>query len=575
MTGSTMSSATARRPRSFRSSSIRCTRMRPRSRRRSRAAPPAPACAASVAITDQQWKILELLAQGMPNKLIARKLGLAPSTVKNQLTTVFGALGVSNRTQAAMAARALAVRKSKSGSDSDLASVLYRPRVDRALVAAIQVRLDDRDHARGHGAVGGIRGPAEMRGEHHAVEAPQRRIKAKRFLDKHIESRAGDRAFLQDPRQRLLVDDRAARGVDEDGVPLHQAQPALVQQPAALVRKSKVDGDDVRALEELVELHQPGGGLARALGRERRPPGQDLHAERSRDRRHLAADPAEPDDAELLAAQRPTGKGGPLAAVHRLVGLRNAPHHRKHQAKGELDRRVREHPHRLEVRRGHAEQHARACRGGDIDVVGVVAGLGDELEGRKPLEEGRVEARALAQRDQDRVLAQPIERGELLGEDVHRHAAAQARDGGVVVENTVVIVEYGNFHLATRRVPVSPRSARERLGGLVMRPMRPPPPTKSTSAAIFGPMLPGSNWSSAWCRRASARVMRARPRWVGLLKSSATFSTPVGSTRMSASMLRASRLEARSLSITASTPRRSPVLSSITGMPPPPQATTT
>jgi DNA-binding NarL/FixJ family response regulator len=44
--------------------------------------------------------------------------------VKNQLTTVFGALGVSNRTQAAMAARALAVRKSKSGSDSDLASVL-------------------------------------------------------------------------------------------------------------------------------------------------------------------------------------------------------------------------------------------------------------------------------------------------------------------------------------------------------------------------------------------------------------------------------------------------------------------
>jgi DNA-binding NarL/FixJ family response regulator len=64
-----------------------------------------PECAA---MSDQQWKILELLAQGMPNKVIARKLGLAPSTVKNQLTTVFGALGVSNRTQAAMAARAMA-----------------------------------------------------------------------------------------------------------------------------------------------------------------------------------------------------------------------------------------------------------------------------------------------------------------------------------------------------------------------------------------------------------------------------------------------------------------------------------
>jgi len=68
------------------------------------------AAAAPLAMSEQQWKILELVAQGMPNKLIARKLGLAPSTVKNQLTMVFGALGVSNRTQAAMAARALSAR---------------------------------------------------------------------------------------------------------------------------------------------------------------------------------------------------------------------------------------------------------------------------------------------------------------------------------------------------------------------------------------------------------------------------------------------------------------------------------
>jgi DNA-binding NarL/FixJ family response regulator len=58
-------------------------------------------------MSDQQWKILELLVEGMPNKLIARRLGLAPSTVKNQLTCVFETLGVSNRTQAAMVARNL------------------------------------------------------------------------------------------------------------------------------------------------------------------------------------------------------------------------------------------------------------------------------------------------------------------------------------------------------------------------------------------------------------------------------------------------------------------------------------
>jgi DNA-binding NarL/FixJ family response regulator len=55
-------------------------------------------------MSSQQWRIVELLAQGLPNKEIGRKLGIAPSTVKNQLTAVFGRLGVSNRTQAAMAA---------------------------------------------------------------------------------------------------------------------------------------------------------------------------------------------------------------------------------------------------------------------------------------------------------------------------------------------------------------------------------------------------------------------------------------------------------------------------------------
>jgi len=69
---------------------------------------PAPASRPQgVAMSGQQWKILELLAEGMPNKAIARELGIAASTVKNQLTVVFDKLGVSNRTQAAIAARAL------------------------------------------------------------------------------------------------------------------------------------------------------------------------------------------------------------------------------------------------------------------------------------------------------------------------------------------------------------------------------------------------------------------------------------------------------------------------------------
>jgi len=70
--------------------------------RESEASLPAP-----VGMSDQQWRILSLLERGLPNKEIARKLGIASSTVKNQLTVVFDKLAVSNRTQAAMAARVL------------------------------------------------------------------------------------------------------------------------------------------------------------------------------------------------------------------------------------------------------------------------------------------------------------------------------------------------------------------------------------------------------------------------------------------------------------------------------------
>lgn len=73
-------------------------------------AAPAPR-APALAMSEQQWKILELLAQGLPNKAIAKQIGVAASTVKNQLTVVFDKLGVSNRTQAAIAARSLLKNK--------------------------------------------------------------------------------------------------------------------------------------------------------------------------------------------------------------------------------------------------------------------------------------------------------------------------------------------------------------------------------------------------------------------------------------------------------------------------------
>ena len=44
--------------------------------------------------------VLQCLAEGMPNKLIARKLGLSEGTVKIHITLILRALEVSNRLSA-------------------------------------------------------------------------------------------------------------------------------------------------------------------------------------------------------------------------------------------------------------------------------------------------------------------------------------------------------------------------------------------------------------------------------------------------------------------------------------------
>ena len=43
-----------------------------------------------------------MVASGLPNKLIARELEISEKTVKTHLTSVFRALGVTDRTQAAL-----------------------------------------------------------------------------------------------------------------------------------------------------------------------------------------------------------------------------------------------------------------------------------------------------------------------------------------------------------------------------------------------------------------------------------------------------------------------------------------
>jgi DNA-binding NarL/FixJ family response regulator len=61
-------------------------------------------------LTDREREVLGLLSDGLPNKLIARRLGISEKTVKAHLTRVFQSIGVTDRTAAALWAQRQGIR---------------------------------------------------------------------------------------------------------------------------------------------------------------------------------------------------------------------------------------------------------------------------------------------------------------------------------------------------------------------------------------------------------------------------------------------------------------------------------
>jgi LuxR family transcriptional regulator, maltose regulon positive regulatory protein len=61
----------------------------------------------SAALTLREIAIVELIGQGQSNKEIARRLGIAPETVKTHIKNVFAKLGVERRVQAVVRAHSL------------------------------------------------------------------------------------------------------------------------------------------------------------------------------------------------------------------------------------------------------------------------------------------------------------------------------------------------------------------------------------------------------------------------------------------------------------------------------------
>jgi DNA-binding NarL/FixJ family response regulator len=71
------------------------------------------------ALTDQERKILEHIAEGLTNRQIGEQMFLAEKTVKNYVSNMFAKLGMSRRTEAAAYAARLAERRDRRESHND------------------------------------------------------------------------------------------------------------------------------------------------------------------------------------------------------------------------------------------------------------------------------------------------------------------------------------------------------------------------------------------------------------------------------------------------------------------------
>ena len=70
-------------------------------------------------LTEQERRILDLIAEGLTNRQIAERMFLAEKTVKNYVSNLLSKLGMERRTEAAVFAARLHDQRSRSDSDAD------------------------------------------------------------------------------------------------------------------------------------------------------------------------------------------------------------------------------------------------------------------------------------------------------------------------------------------------------------------------------------------------------------------------------------------------------------------------
>ena len=227
-------------------------------------------------------------------------------------------------------------------------------------------------------AVGGLGGHEGGVGrQRHVLQRRQWMSPVDRLVGEDIEAGCPDPASLHGLDQGRLVDDRAARGVDQHGIGAHQGEAARVDDAPGLVVEAEMKRDNVGFREQRIEGLDRG---ALQVCRHAAPvPGDDVHADPGAEAHHLAADAAGADHAQGLARELYAVQRAPGAAAQRAIhprGLAAAIEHQRERVLGHRHVAIALDGAHLDaefLRRRHVDVARGACAHEDDDLQRAAA----------------------------------------------------------------------------------------------------------------------------------------------------------------------------------------------------------
>ncbi len=199
--------------------------------------------------------------------------------------------------------------------------------------------------------------PGGVRGEDDVVAPAQRMHFGQGLGIGGVQCAAGDRLVVERPHQRLGVDDRSARAIDQNGARLHAFERRVIDQLAGFWHQWRMQRNEIRLCQQGLELALLGRDAVPALLDERIEE-ENPHAERGCPRRHVPRDVAEADQPQ----------GAPAEAEHRLA-RRHLPSPGPHQPIVQRDDLA-----------GRGQQQRHGVLGHLVDAIGRV--VGDDDAGR-------------------------------------------------------------------------------------------------------------------------------------------------------------------------------------------------